>query len=218
MFSGETDRKHVICFLGKHAGINLILLSVKKVANMFSVFLEYIQRRRRSLFHGNNQDKVNFFLIEPLGLRKQFDKNITCISRKNPSNTLRFSQSVFQKYKEVNRLPFSNANRQNNCNMFSLFLPGKHIGCFPGRQNINMFANCFILGKQTSFPAVIDKLQGLIPLLQVTKLGPAIFPNSVAYCYKSTPSHNMSSHTVHCSCCTQTFSASCTDIPNPFPK
>ena len=38
--------------------------------------------------------------------------------------------------------------------MFSLFLPGKHIGCFPGRQNLNMFANFFILGKQTSFPAV----------------------------------------------------------------
>jgi len=53
-------------FSWKTRRINLTLLLVKNVANVFSVCPEYMQRKRQSVFHGNNWDRVNLFLIESL--------------------------------------------------------------------------------------------------------------------------------------------------------
>jgi len=109
-----------------------------------------------------------------------------------PLNTENFL-SVFTEYKESNRLSFSDANRWNNYNVFSLCLRGKQFTCFLGKHKLYMYSNPVFL-EYRDHPQ-----QCLMRICSSTKHGsnhglPLIKCSS--YFYRSTCSSNQTRQTL----------------------
>jgi hypothetical protein len=79
--------------------------------------------------------------------------------------------SVFTEYKESNRLSFSDANRWNNYNVFSLCLHGKQFTCFPGKHKCYMYSNPVFLEYRDHPQQCIKTCAGKCPEFMIKVVG-----------------------------------------------